>query len=93
MASFDAIFATAEAHGLRLNSLCQLNSGVFRTNFRVDYPHTKSWFGPISENIDARLALEEAMSAALQRLLDKPAKAPTVVCEHRRETEQRGMFD
>jgi hypothetical protein len=94
MASFEAIFATADAHGLSLNNLYQMNDGKFRANFRCDPAGSESWFSPMSENADPRAALEGALGIALARLAKHPRKpAATVVREHRAETEARGLFD
>jgi len=101
MASFEAIFATADAHGLRLNNLYQMEDGMFRANFRGGDSYS-DWFTPISENADPRLVLEAALEIALARLAKMPAKpaakmpakpAATVVHEHRTEAESRGLFD
>jgi len=94
MPSFEAIFATAEAHGLHLNSLYQMNNGLFRANFRIDEPNDVTWFGRVSENADPRVALEGALEIALAWLKKHPAKpAATVTHEHRAEAEARGLFD
>ena len=90
MASFEAIFATAEAHGLFLNNLYQMPDGTFRANFRAE----PGWFSPMSENADPRAALEAALEIALAKLAKQPKKpAATVVHEHREEAEERGLFD
>ena len=94
MASFEALFATADAHDLRLNNFAQLQDGLFRVNFRIDTPGKETWFAPVSENIDARVALEEALEIALARLAKRPVKpAATIVHEHREAAEARGLFD
>jgi hypothetical protein len=94
MASFEAIFATADAHGLALNNLYQMNSGLFRANFRSEPTGMETWFSPMSENADPRAALEAALEIALARLAKMPAKpAATVTHEHRIEAESRGLFD
>ena len=94
MPSFEAIFATAEAHGLHLNNLYQMNNGLFRANFRSEPAGKESWFSPMSENADPRVALEAALEIALAWLKKHPAKpAPTVAHEHRAEAEARGLFD
>ena len=98
MSSFEAIFATAEAHGLHLNNLYQMNDGMFRANFRTDPADMETWFSPMSENADPRAALEAALEAALGIALAHLAKHPrkpaaTVVHEHREEAEARGLFD
>jgi hypothetical protein len=91
MPSFEAIFATAEAHGLHLNNLYQMNNGLFRCNFCIP---SESWFSPMSENADPRVALEAALEIALAWLKKHPAKpAATVTHEHRAEAEARGLFD
>ena len=93
MASFEAIFATAEAHGLRLNNLYQMPDGKFRVNFRGGDAYS-DWFTPISENADPRVALEAALEIALAKLAKQPKKpAATVIHEHREEAEARGLFD
>ena len=94
MSSFEAIFATADAHGLRLNNLYQMDDGLFRANFRSEPAGSESWFSPMSENADPRAALEGALEIALARLAKRPAKpTATVVREHRAEAEARGLFD
>jgi hypothetical protein len=94
MASFEAIFATAEAHGLHLNNLYQMEDGKFRCNFRSDAFGHGLWFSPMSENADPRAALEAALEIALARLAKFPLRpAATVVHEHREEAEERGLFD
>ena len=94
MVSFEAIFATAEAHDLRLNNLYQTDSGLFFANFRKGEGGLKVWFSPMAENTDPRAALEAALEIALAKLAKRPAKpAATVVHEHREEAEERGLFD
>jgi hypothetical protein len=94
MASFEAIFATADAHGLHLNNLYQMNDGMFRANFRSEPAGSESWFSPMAENADPRAALEAALDIALAHLAKHPRKpAATVVHEHRNEAETRGLFD
>ena len=94
MASFEAIFATADAHGLHLNNLYQMNDGIFRANFRCEPAGSESWFSPMSENADPRAALEAALEIALAHMAKRSAKpAATVVREHRAEAEARGLFD
>ena len=94
MSSFEAIFATADAHGLRLNNLYQMDDRAFRANFRSDAFGHGSWFSPMAENADPRAALEAALEIALAHLAKHPRKpAPTVVHENRQEAEARGLFD
>ena len=94
MASFEAIFAIAEAHGLHLNNLYQMNDGLFRANFRTDPAGKETWFSPMSENADPRAALEAALEIAMLGKAKRSGKpAATVVHEHREEAAARGLFD
>jgi hypothetical protein len=94
MASFEALFATADAHGLHLNNLYQMDDGLFRCNFRTEPSGKETWFAPVSENADPRAALEAALEIALARLAKHPSKpAATAVHENREEAEAKGLFD
>ena len=99
MASFEAIFATADAHDLRLNSFAQLSDGLFRVNFRIDTPGKETWFAPVSEHADPRAALEAALETALARLAKRkqpedmsPLRADETP-PRREEAEAKGLFD
>ena len=93
MASFEAIFATAEAHGLRLNSFNQARDGVFRANFCIGEAGD-AWFAPVAKHGDPRAALEAALEIAMLGKAKRSGKpAATVVHEHREEAEARGLFD
>ena len=94
MASFEAIFATAEAHGLRLNSFNQARDGLFRVNFCTEIPDKEMWFAPVAKHGDPRAALEAALEIAMLGKAKRSSKpAATVVHEHREEAEARGLFD
>ena len=94
MASFEAIFATAEAHGLRLNSFNQARDGLFRANFCTEIPGKEMWFAPVAKHGDPRAALEAALEIAMLGKSKRSGKpAATVVHEHREEAEARGLFD
>lgn len=58
ISSFNQLFAEAARCGLRLNSFHQLDSGLFRANWRIDSP--KPWFGPTAEHAQPFLAAHNA---------------------------------
>ena len=80
---FSAIFAQASLHGLRLDNFFQLDSGVFKANWRRDpvvasgrsqnnEPADCSQF---VESTDPFHALKDSLAVALRTL---PAPAPVV---------------
>lgn len=46
--SFNALFVEAAERGLQLNNFCQLPSGVWRCNWRID--GKTPWFGQFAEH-------------------------------------------
>lgn len=64
---FNQLFVEAARRGLRLNSFHQLDSGLFRANWRVDERPSvlssgspKPWFGPAAEHAQPFLAAHNA---------------------------------
>lgn len=56
--SFNMLFSEAARRGLRLNSFHQLDSGLFRANWRID--GAKPWFGSAAEHVQPFLAAHNA---------------------------------
>lgn len=79
ISSFNQLFVEAARRGLRLNSFHQLDSGLFRANWRIDRP--KPWFGPAAEHAQPFLAVHNAyVLADLQAPSAKPVTISGTIC-------------